>query len=184
MESGELMGSPWDGRQAGDAQVELYLLIVWGEEQEDHGSQWPQKKPMKQKLRQGKEAEFQMDWFLGQWLHFRLKAVLFSLWSDSWRVVLPSVWCHLWPVLKFIHISDAEAEALILWPPDVKRWFIGKDPDAGKDWEQEEKQAADEKVGWHHWLNGLKFEHTQGDSERQRILERCSSWGCKELDMT
>ena len=125
-----------------------------------------------------------MDWFLGQWLHFHLKAMLFFLWSDSWRVILSSVWCHLWPVLNFVHISDAEAEALILWPPDVKSWLIGKDPGAGKDWGQEEKQAADEIVGWHHWLNELKFDQTQGDSERQRIPEHCSSWGCKEFDTT
>ena len=51
--------------------------------------------------------------------------------------------------------TDAEAEAPILWPPDEKIWLIGKDPDAGKDWEQEEKGVTeDEMVGWHNWLNG------------------------------
>ena len=50
---------------------------------------------------------------------------------------------------------DAEAETPILWPPDVKNWLIWKDPDAGKDWRQEEKGTTeDEMVGWHHWLNG------------------------------
>ena len=56
----------------------------------------------------------------------------------------------------FIGRTDAEAEAPILWPPDGKSWLIGKDPDAGKDWGQEEKGATeDEMVGWHHWLSGM-----------------------------
>ena len=55
----------------------------------------------------------------------------------------------------FIDSTDAEAESPILWPPDAKNWLIWKDPDAGKDWGQEEKGTAeDEMVGWHHWLNG------------------------------
>ena len=59
----------------------------------------------------------------------------------------------------FIGRTDAEAETPILWPPDIKNWFIGKDPDPGKDWRQEEKgMTEDEMVGWHHWLNGLEFE--------------------------
>ena len=56
----------------------------------------------------------------------------------------------------FIGGTDAEAETPILWPPDVKNWLIGKAPDAGKDWRQEEKGITEEEmVGWHHWLNGL-----------------------------
>ena len=59
----------------------------------------------------------------------------------------------------FIGRTDAEAETPIIWPPDVKSWLIGKDPDAGKDWRQEEKgMTEDEMVGWHHWLNGHEFE--------------------------
>ena len=59
----------------------------------------------------------------------------------------------------FIERSDAEAETPILWPPDAKNWLIGKDPDAGKDWTQEEKgMAEDEMVGWHHWLTGHESE--------------------------
>ena len=55
--------------------------------------------------------------------------------------------------------TDAEAETPILCPPDVKNWLIWKDPDAGKDWRQEEKGTTeDEMFGWHHWLNGRKFE--------------------------
>ena len=58
----------------------------------------------------------------------------------------------------FIGGTDAEAEAPIFWPPDPKSWLIGKDPDAGKDWRQEEKGTTeDEMVGWHHWLNGYEF---------------------------
>ena len=59
----------------------------------------------------------------------------------------------------FIERTDAEAEAPILWPPDVKNWPIWKDPDAGKDWRQEEKGTTeDEMVGWHHRLNGHELE--------------------------
>ena len=77
--------------------------------------------------------------------------------------------------------ADVEADAPILWPPDVKNWLIGKDPDAGKDWRWEEKgMTGDEMVGWHHWLNGHEFEQAVG----QRNLACCSPWGHKELDMT
>ena len=59
----------------------------------------------------------------------------------------------------FIGRTDAEAETPIIWPPDAKNWLIGKDPDAGKDWRQEEKGTTeDEMVGWHHWRNGHEFE--------------------------
>ena len=59
----------------------------------------------------------------------------------------------------FIRGTDAETEAPILWPPDAKSWLIRKDPDAGKDWGQEEKGTTeDEMVGWHHWLDGHAFE--------------------------
>ena len=59
----------------------------------------------------------------------------------------------------FIGRNDAEAETPILWPPDVKSRFIGKDPDAAKDWRQEEKGTTeDEMVGWHHWRNEQEFE--------------------------
>ena len=80
---------------------------------------------------------------------------------------------------------DAEAEAPILWSPDAKNWLIGKDPDAEKDWGQEEKRVTeDEMVRWHHWLNGHEFEQTQGDAEGQRNLKCRSLWGRKQLDTT
>ena len=85
----------------------------------------------------------------------------------------------------FIGRTDAEAEALILWPPDAKSWLIWKDPDAGKDWRQEEKgRREDEMVGWYHWLNGHEFEQSPGVGDRQGSLACCSSWGRKEVDTT
>ena len=69
----------------------------------------------------------------------------------------------------FIHWKDG-AKAPILWPPDAKSQLIGKDPDTGKDWRQEEKRVTEnEMVGWHHWLNGHELEQTQGDSEGQLL---------------
>ena len=77
--------------------------------------------------------------------------------------------------------SDAEAEAPILWPPDVKSWLIGKDLDAGKGWRWEEKGTTeDEMVGWHHQLNGHEFEQALGDGEGQGSLACCSPWGRRD----
>ena len=85
----------------------------------------------------------------------------------------------------FIGRTDAEAEAPILWPHDAKSPLTGKDPDAEKDWGQGEKGAREgEMVGWHHRLNGHKFEQTPGDGEGQGSLVCCSSWGHKESDTT
>ena len=98
--------------------------------------------------------------------------------KESW---VPKDWCFLTVVLEktlespldckeiqpvhqdqswmFIGRTDVEAETPVLWPPDAKNWLIWKDPDAGKDWGQEEKgMTEDEMVGWHHRLNGDKFE--------------------------
>ena len=85
----------------------------------------------------------------------------------------------------FIRRTDVEAEAPILWPPDMKSWLIWKEPDAGKDWTQEEKgMAEDEMVGWHHRLNGHGFGWTTGVGDGQGGLACCSSWGRKESDTT
>ena len=84
----------------------------------------------------------------------------------------------------FIGRTDAEDEAPILWPPDGKRQLIGKDPDAGKDWRQEEKGTTeDEMVGWHHRLNGCEFEQTPRDSEGQKSMACCHPGYYKESDM-
>ena len=85
----------------------------------------------------------------------------------------------------FIGRTDSQAEAPVLWPPDGKSWLMRKDPDAGKDWTQEEKGTTEDKmVGWHHRLNGHEFEQAPGDSEGQGSLVCCSPWGLKEPDMT
>ena len=81
--------------------------------------------------------------------------------------------------------TDDEAEAPVLWPPDIKNWLIGKKPDAGKDWGQGEKGTTDdEMVGWHHWLNGHGFEQAPGVGNGQGSLACCSPWGRKKLNMT
>ena len=85
----------------------------------------------------------------------------------------------------FIGRADAEAETPILWPLNAKSWLSGEDPDAGKDWKQEEKgMTEDEMIGWHHQLNGHESEQTLGDGERQGSLVCCNPWGHKESDMT
>ena len=84
----------------------------------------------------------------------------------------------------FIGRIDAEAEVPILCHLRQSR-LIAKDPDAGKDWGQEQKWViGDEMVGWHHWLNGHGFEQTPGNSEGPGSLACCSSRGHKESDMT
>ena len=79
----------------------------------------------------------------------------------------------------FIGRTDVEPETLILWPPDAKSWLIWKDPDAGKDWGQEEKvMTEDEMFGWHYWLNGHEFGWTLAVGDGQG-LACCSPWGCR-----
>ena len=84
----------------------------------------------------------------------------------------------------FIWRTDAETEALILWPPDAKTWLVRKDPDAGKDWRWEKGTTEDEMVGWHHQLNGHEFEQALGEGEKQGSLACCSPRGRKESDKT
>ena len=85
----------------------------------------------------------------------------------------------------FIGRTDVEAETPILWPPNVKRWLIWKDPDAGKDWGQEEKRMTeDAMVGWHHWLKGHGFGWSLEVGDGQGGLACCGSWGHRESDTT
>ena len=85
----------------------------------------------------------------------------------------------------FMGRTDAKAETPILWPPDAKNWLIWKDPDAGKDWRQEEKgMIEDEMVGWHHRLDGLEFDQAPGVGVGQGSLACCSPWDHKELNTT
>ena len=86
---------------------------------------------------------------------------------------------------RFIGRIDAEAEAPLLWPPDGKSHLFRKDLEVGNDRGQEEKSATeDEMVGWHPGLNGHEFKQTQGDSEGQRSLAHCSSWGHSQTPLT
>ena len=122
--------------------------------------------------------------------HWRIDA--FELWC--WRRLLRVPWTtrrsnqsnpkgnQSW---IFIRKTDAEAETPVLWPPHAKNWLIWRDPDAGKDWRQEEKVTTeDETVGWHHWLNGHEFEQAPGVVDGQGSLVCCSPWGHNELDTT
>ena len=89
------------------------------------------------------------------------------------------------PEYSFIGRTDAEAEAPILWPPDAKSQLIRKDPHAGKDWKQEEKETTEDKmVRWHLWFNVHEFEQAPEDGEGQESLACCSPWGRKESDTT
>ena len=93
-----------------------------------------------------------------------------------------ATWNQCW---IFSGRTDAEDETPILQLPDVKNWLIGKDPDAGKDWRQEEMgMTEDEMVGGHHWPDGHEFEQALGVGYGQGSLAYCSPWGRKESDMT
>ena len=103
------------------------------------------------------------SWTIKKAEHQRIYA--FELWC--WRRLESTLGCkEIKPVNRkgdqswiFIGRTDVEAETPIPWPPDAKGWLIGKDPDAGKDWRQEEKGMTEDKmVGWHNWLNGHEFE--------------------------
>ena len=85
----------------------------------------------------------------------------------------------------FIGGTDVEAETPVLWPPHAKSLLIGKDPDAGRDWGQEEKGVTeDEMVGWHHRFHGHAFEQAPGLGDEQGGLACCSPGGHKESDTT
>ena len=107
--------------------------------------------------------------------------------EDSWESIGPQgdqpvhpQGNHFW-----IFIGRTDAKTLILWPPNAKSWLTGKDPDAGKDWGQEEKGTTeDEMVGWHHRLHGHGFGWTPVAGDGQGGLACYGSWGCKESNMT
>ena len=81
-------------------------------------------------------------------------------------------------------LKEISHETLVVWPPDMKNWLIGKVPDARKDWRQEEKgMTEDEMVGWHHQLYGHEFERTPEVGDGQGSLVCCRPWGRKESDM-
>ena len=81
----------------------------------------------------------------------------------------------------FIRRTDTETEATILWSLEVKSQLIRKDPDAGKDWGQKDKETTEgEMVGCHHRLSGHEFVRILGDGEGQRNLTWCSPWDHKQ----
>ena len=85
----------------------------------------------------------------------------------------------------FIERTDAEAKALILWPPDAKNWLTGEDSDVRKDWRQEEKGTTeDEMIEWHHQLDEHEFEHAPGVCDGHRSLLCFSLLGFTESDTT
>ena len=100
-----------------------------------------------------------------------------GVWENSWESL------GLQGNQPWIFIGMTDAEAPIVWPPDVKSQLISKDPDAGKDWRQEKKGTTEnEMVGCHHWLNGCEFEQALGDGDRHGSLTCCNPWGHKESD--
>ena len=128
------------------------------------------------------ELNHKESWALKNW----------CFWTEMLEKTLESPWdCkEIQPVhpkvnqsWMFIRRTDTETEAPIIWPANVKSWLIRKDPDAGKDWRQKEKETTEgEMVGWHHWLSGQEFEQTPGDSEGRGSQVCCSPWGRKESD--
>ena len=125
-----------------------------------------------------------MDVRVGLWRKLSAEELMLlkcGVWEDSWES-LGLQGDQSW---VFIGRTDVETETPILWPPDVKCWLIGKDPNAGKDWRQEEKGTTeDEMVGWHHRLNEHEFDWTPGVGDGHGGLGCCGSWGRKESDMT
>ena len=120
------------------------------------------------------ELDHKEDWTLKNWCFWTVvleKTLESPLDCKEIQPVHPK-WNQSW---IFIRRSDAEAETPILWPPDVKSWFIGKVPDAGEDWRQEEKGKTEDKiVGYHHLLNRHGFEQAPGDGEGLGSLACCS----------
>ena len=133
-----------------------------------------------------------MDVRVGLWR--KLSAKVLMLWTVVLEKTLESsVDCkEIQPVHYkgdqswiFFGRNDAKAETLVLWPPHVKSWLIGKDSDAGRDWGQEEKGTTeDEMAGWYHWLDGCESEWTPGVGEWQGGLPCCNPWDRKEWDTT
>ena len=129
------------------------------------------------------------SWTIKKAKHQRIDA--FKFWC--WRRLLRVPWTARrsnQSVLKEINAEYSLKDwccswSSNIWPPDVKSWLIGKDPDARKDWRQEEKGVTeDEIVGWHHRLNAHEFEQAPGDGEGQGSLACFSPWSCKESDKT
>ena len=128
------------------------------------------------------ELEYKESWALKNWWFWTvvLEKTLASPWDYKEIHLVHPKGDQSW---VFIGRPDIEAETPIFWPPDVKSWRIWKDPNIGKDLRQEEKgMTEDEKVGWHHRLDGREFEQALGGGDWQGSLECCRTWGHKESD--
>ena len=120
--------------------------------------------------------------------------------AERWRVDAFELWCWRrllkvpWSARRILKEISPECslEGLMLKLKCqyfchliMKDWLLGKDPDSGKEWRQEEKgKTEDEMVGWHHWLNGHEFKQALGVGDGQGSLACCSPWGHKESDTT
>ena len=130
------------------------------------------------------ELDYKASWMLKTWYFWTvvLEKTLESL--LAWKEIQPIHPKGNQPRI-FIGRTGTAAETQILWPPDVKNWLLGKDPDAGKDWRWEEKVTTeDEMVGRYHWLDEHEFEQASGVDDGQGSLACCSPWGGNESDMT
>ena len=120
-------------------------------------------------------------WTVKKAEHRRLMLLNCGVGEDSWE----SLGLQGDQPWVFFGRNDAKAETSVLWPPHVKRWLIGKDSEAGRDWGQKEKGTTeDEMTGCHRRLDGHEFEWTPGVGDGQGGLAWCNSWGRKESDTT
>ena len=127
------------------------------------------------------ELNYKENWVLKNWCFWTVMLEK-TLESPLDCKDIKSVHTKRNPSWIFIGRTDAEAEAPVLWPPDAKNWLIGKDPDARKDWRQEEKgMTEDRMVWWHHQLNGHEFEQALGVGDGQGSLVCCSPQAAKSL---
>ena len=127
------------------------------------------------------ESQLREGWVLKNWWFWTVVMEKTLESPLDCKEIQPSILKEISPGISL----DRMMLKLVLWPPHVKCWFIGKDSDAGRDWGQEEKGTTeDEMAGWHHWLNGREFEWTPGVGDGQGGLACCDSWGRKELDTT
>ena len=131
------------------------------------------------------ELEYKESWAQKNWC-FWILGIEKTLWEFLWlqgdpKGVQPKG-DQSW---VFIGRTEVETETPILWPLHAKSWLIGKEPDAGRDWGQEEKgMTEDTIIGWHHQLNGHGCGWTLGVGDGQEGLACCGSWGHKESDTT
>ena len=132
---------------------------------------------MKSKVNEKYEHDYKESWVLKNWCFWTvvLEKTLESLLDCKEIQTVHPKGNQSW---IFIGRTNAEAETPVLWLPDVKNWLTGKDPDAGKDWRQEEKGVTeDEMVGWHHWFDVHQFEQGVGVGDGQGGLMCYSPWG-------